>query len=341
MHDDQAARLKHLVSLYKEDTEEMDAARWRLMAAAAYLTNAGTDLPDGDPMKYDLMMLEYWGSQFAQEQAMLNIDGLFEKRYSPVTFGGDYWIQLQHPDLVEQTLSRNHMYVYYTEAGAQMVAGAAGVVGGGAMVVGGVKAGATGVGMVIAPEMVGGGIYIMAASKDYMNAGMDKLNSVYESTLGYGIMYSLATGEKGGESLTASAVTSLATEALMYFGSKYVTNKIIGTSSSSQSNTATTSTTNTQLVTPGRTPQQIQQAERLARLKAEGRVGNRYTGDQQALLQLGKEAEAAGGATRTDAHTLKNWADEYGVPARVDNAHGGQINFDHLNLRKQHIPIVD
>lgn len=79
-----------------------------------------------------------------------------------------------------------------------------------------------------------------------------------------------------------------------------------------------------------------------------GASGNdkRYTPDQQAVIDLAKEAKANGGVTLDDTNTLLDWAYEYGVPAHGPEIHpsrtGKASNILHFHIgRTGHIPIKD
>ena len=81
---------------------------------------------------------------------------------------------------------------------------------------------------------------------------------------------------------------------------------------------------------------------------AAGASGNdkRYTPDQQAVIDLAKEAKANGGVTLDDTNTLLDWAYEYGVPAHGPEIHpsrtGEASNILHFHIgRTGHIPIKD
>jgi len=81
---------------------------------------------------------------------------------------------------------------------------------------------------------------------------------------------------------------------------------------------------------------------------AAGASGNdkRYTPDQQAVIDLAKEAKANGGVTLDDTNTLLDWAYEYGVLAHGPEIHpsrtGKASNILHFHIgRTGHIPIKD
>ncbi len=71
----------------------------------------------------------------------------------------------------------------------------------------------------------------------------------------------------------------------------------------------------------------------------------RNTPDQDALIQLAKEAKKSGGATYEDAEILIEWAKEYDVPYHEIEVHlnrpGAASNIPHFHIGKTgHIPIV-
>jgi hypothetical protein len=77
-----------------------------------------------------------------------------------------------------------------------------------------------------------------------------------------------------------------------------------------------------------------------------GKVGVPNTPNQQAVIDLAKEAKKAGGVTAKDANTLMQWADEYNIynhgPEIHPNRPGAASNILHFHIGKQgHIPIVD
>lgn len=49
-----------------------------------------------------------------------------------------------------------------------------------------------------------------------------------------------------------------------------------------------------------------------------------YTPDQDAVIQLAKDAKKRGGVTTDEANTLKDWAEEYNLPSRGPEAHPGR-----------------
>lgn len=74
-------------------------------------------------------------------------------------------------------------------------------------------------------------------------------------------------------------------------------------------------------------------------------TGKGFTKDQQAVIDLAKDAKKAGGISNQDANTLVGWAKEYGL-----NNHGimkhpnrsGVWSFtDHIKIANMHIPIID
>ncbi len=72
----------------------------------------------------------------------------------------------------------------------------------------------------------------------------------------------------------------------------------------------------------------------------------RQTPDQQAVIELAKEAKRKGGITDSDASILLDWADEYGVPHHGPETHvnrpGAASNVPHIHIGKTgHIPIIN
>jgi RHS repeat-associated protein len=67
----------------------------------------------------------------------------------------------------------------------------------------------------------------------------------------------------------------------------------------------------------------------------------RFTEDQDALIQLAKEAERTGGLTPEDAEALKEWAEEYGVTFRGPEIHPNRnFNVPHVHIGPiSHIPV--
>jgi hypothetical protein len=49
----------------------------------------------------------------------------------------------------------------------------------------------------------------------------------------------------------------------------------------------------------------------------------RFTPEQDALIQLAKDAQRRGGLTSEEGALLRQWADEYGLPSRGPEAHSG------------------
>jgi len=67
----------------------------------------------------------------------------------------------------------------------------------------------------------------------------------------------------------------------------------------------------------------------------------RFNVDQDALIQLAKDAKQVGGVTVDEAQTLLNWADEYGLPGRGPEIHPDRL-FDiwHIHIGPvNHIPV--
>ena len=70
-----------------------------------------------------------------------------------------------------------------------------------------------------------------------------------------------------------------------------------------------------------------------------------HTPDQQALVELAKDAAKAGGVSLEDAETLLNWAEEYNLPAHGPEVHinrpGKASNVPHIHIGPvQHLPIL-
>ncbi|MGH2759977.1 MAG: pre-toxin TG domain-containing protein, partial [Actinomycetota bacterium] len=55
-----------------------------------------------------------------------------------------------------------------------------------------------------------------------------------------------------------------------------------------------------------------------------GSIGRRFTRDQDALIQLAKEAKRRGGVALDEARILRKWADEYNLPSRGPERHLGR-----------------
>ncbi|SCJ29114.1 Cell wall-associated polypeptide CWBP200 [uncultured Clostridium sp.] len=75
-----------------------------------------------------------------------------------------------------------------------------------------------------------------------------------------------------------------------------------------------------------------------------GRNSIRFNGDQQAVIDLAKQAKNIGGIRADDANTLLGWANEYGVPYHGLEIHlnrsGPSSNIPHIHIGKTgHIPI--
>ena len=78
------------------------------------------------------------------------------------------------------------------------------------------------------------------------------------------------------------------------------------------------------------------------------KVAKRFTGDQDAVIQLAKEAKRRGGITSNEADILWNWAKEYDLvnlyprsyhPPKFDSYQGGRVK--HLKINGMHINILD
>lgn len=74
-----------------------------------------------------------------------------------------------------------------------------------------------------------------------------------------------------------------------------------------------------------------------------GSVGTavRFTDNQQALIQLAKEAGKKGGVTLQEAEILKEWAKEYNLPFRGPEIHPNRnFNIPHIHLGPiNHLPV--
>lgn len=75
-------------------------------------------------------------------------------------------------------------------------------------------------------------------------------------------------------------------------------------------------------------------------------AGVRNTPDQDAVIQLAKEAKAKGRISSNDAQTLLDWADEYNVPHHGPEAHPHRpepsSQTPHIHIGKTgHITISD
>jgi RHS repeat-associated protein len=69
--------------------------------------------------------------------------------------------------------------------------------------------------------------------------------------------------------------------------------------------------------------------------------GGRFNGDQEAVVDLAKEAQQKGGVTKADAETLVKWGKEVGFgDSRGPEDHGGDLG-DHIHVGPvNHIPVV-
>lgn len=66
-----------------------------------------------------------------------------------------------------------------------------------------------------------------------------------------------------------------------------------------------------------------------------GPFGKSYDPDQQALIQLAKEAKRRGGLSQNEANTLADWADEFGLPGHGPMTHprpGWSGSNVHINI---------
>jgi small nuclear ribonucleoprotein (snRNP)-like protein len=72
-----------------------------------------------------------------------------------------------------------------------------------------------------------------------------------------------------------------------------------------------------------------------------GTLGLPFSMDQQALVDLAKQAQQKGGLSASDAAILTQWAKEYGIPVRGPEAHLGRFNpFQHIHIGPiNHIPV--
>jgi RHS repeat-associated protein len=80
------------------------------------------------------------------------------------------------------------------------------------------------------------------------------------------------------------------------------------------------------------------EAEALNRTRKLEEIGKRWNEDQDALIQLAKDAQRRGGADRRDAHTLLEWAKEHGVPHHGPEHHPNRPFGKHEHI---HIGPVD
>jgi hypothetical protein len=68
----------------------------------------------------------------------------------------------------------------------------------------------------------------------------------------------------------------------------------------------------------------------------------RFTGDQQALIDLAKGARRTG-LSPTDARTMLDWADEFGLPTGGGFIHQGDhwiVGLPHIHIGGMHIPVI-
>ena len=69
------------------------------------------------------------------------------------------------------------------------------------------------------------------------------------------------------------------------------------------------------------------------------KVGQRFTPNQEALVDLAKDAQRSG-ITPSEADTLGDWADEYGLNYRNDIGENHWVGGDHVHLGPiNHIPV--
>jgi RHS repeat-associated protein len=76
-----------------------------------------------------------------------------------------------------------------------------------------------------------------------------------------------------------------------------------------------------------------------------GSAGQPFDQDQQALIQLAKEAKQLGGLDQQEAEILSDWADEYGLSGHGPAVHPGRSGFGgtvpHINVGPiKHIPVM-
>jgi hypothetical protein len=74
-------------------------------------------------------------------------------------------------------------------------------------------------------------------------------------------------------------------------------------------------------------------------------LGGRFTDDQDALIQLGKQAKQLGGLPQDEAEILAEWADELGLTGHGPALHPGRPGFGgttvHINIGPiKHIPVL-
>ncbi len=74
--------------------------------------------------------------------------------------------------------------------------------------------------------------------------------------------------------------------------------------------------------------------------EGEAELGLQFTEDQDALIQLAKEADRAGGLTPEDTEALKGWSEEYGLNFRGPEIHPNRnFNIYHVHVGPvSHIP---
>ncbi len=72
-----------------------------------------------------------------------------------------------------------------------------------------------------------------------------------------------------------------------------------------------------------------------------GSKGLRFGPDQDAVIQLAKQAKRTGGVTEEEAKTLLDWAKEYGVkPAQNHIGSDHWVGGDHIRVGPiNHIPV--
>lgn len=185
----------------------------RLMAAAAYLTNAGSDLPLTDLFRDDLMALELEGQRYLDEINMLNHDGLFNKRPMFESQDNFPYFFMQRPDWAEEYASQYNKEITQATGVVQVGLGALATGTGTTMVVGGTLATATGGGIIVGPGAATAGAGLIHVGLGQSQQGYDNLFN-YESSVGSGIWYGLLGGVAV-DSESMKLATSAAEQALM------------------------------------------------------------------------------------------------------------------------------
>lgn len=71
-----------------------------------------------------------------------------------------------------------------------------------------------------------------------------------------------------------------------------------------------------------------------------GGPGKPFDPDQDALIQLAKDAQRRGGVNQQDAQTLLDWANEYGLRNRNDIGTNHWVGGDHIHIGPvNHLPV--